>query len=1057
MTDRLGKRTGKPALDLRPAGFFVLRSPLLPFAALIGRREDRRAPRAVSESSADLAEALSHDRRLDRFIIERLIERADVRDALFVAAPLLLDHVADWKAAPHGKRGMKVERSLVKYLARMSTRCTPFGLFAGCTVGGVGEDTNLEIPAIGSHRRYSRLDMGYLAELTHHLARDPQVRNELRFFLNSSLHDLGEQIHVIESRVRDGVRQHELVAIDVSDDVRRVLDRARAGGTLHELAASLVDEEITHDDAAAFIAELIDCQILVPNLTVPVTGHDPIDAPIAVLATTSSGASQARILASVRSQLAAIDEEGIGAAPERYYAIARCLTELPVEVDVSRLFQVDMTKPATDARLGSDVVAEVARAAECLFRIYRPGPDPLGRFREAFRGRYDRRRVPLLEVLDEEVGIGFPPPVDSDNRQRFDAQDRALIEWYGEARAKGDDEIVLTDQHIDRLATGHTLEPPDAMGALISLGSSSATALDRGDFSLHLKWASACTGAAFMGRFLHMDSSLEKHVRKHLQAEEALNPDAVHAEIVHLPQGRTGNVIFRPVLRGYEIPFLGSSGAPLDRQIPVADLSVFVDNGRVALFSERLQLEVIPRLTNAHAFRSRRNLHIYRFLCSLQWQGDTFFSWSWGAVRGARFLPRVRYGRTYLSARRWILQRSDLIPLEQSGPDDRYCQTQQLRARLRLPRVVLVEEGDRRLPLDFDSVLSVDAFVNAVKRRPRAVLAEMLPSPDQLCVTGPDGLYTNEIIIPFERIRAPSTPSVQRPVPSGLRKQRSFPPGSEWLYVKWYSGPGIADRLLRRVVGPIARRCMESDMVDCWFYVRYADPDPHLRLRFHGDGRRLLHEVLPMLNTAAAAEFGSSRIWRMQLDTYEREVERYGGMAGVRFAERLFHIDSETCIDIIALSPGGGGQIRKLLALAGIDGLMSGFGLGIEAREELFSRFQPPSRELRDRWNESYRAQRSAIEAALTGRPLPESELQQGVRLLKRRSERIAALADEVPHARMHTSLGGPSGDILLSHAHMFVNRLLREHQPIEENAYYYYLSRTYRSWRARDTQKVLA
>ena len=63
---------------------------------------------------------------------------------------------------------------------------------------------------------------------------------------------------------------------------------------------------------------------------------------------------------------------------------------------------------------------------------------------------------------------------------------------------------------------------------------------------------------------------LRQHVEGHLRAEEALQPDAVFAEVVHLPEnGRTGNVILRPALRAYEIPYLGQSGVPAERQIPV--------------------------------------------------------------------------------------------------------------------------------------------------------------------------------------------------------------------------------------------------------------------------------------------------------------------------------------------------------------------------------------------------------------------------------------------------------------------------------------------------------
>jgi thiopeptide-type bacteriocin biosynthesis protein len=42
----------------------------------------------------------------------------------------------------------------------------------------------------------------------------------------------------------------------------------------------------------------------------------------------------------------------------------------------------------------------------------------------------------------------------------------------------------------------------------------------------------------------------------------------------------------------------------------------------------------------------------------------------------------------------------------------------------------------------------------------------------------------------------------------------------------------------------------------------------------------------------------SGLLSRFQLDTYEREVERYGGAAGITPAEKLFHADSEAALAV---------------------------------------------------------------------------------------------------------------------------------------------------------------
>src|SRR5205823_3985406 len=153
--------------------------------------------------------------------------------------------------------------------------------------------------------------------------------------------------------------------------------------------------------------------------------------------------------------------------------------------------------------------------------------------------------------------------------------------------------------------------------------------------------------------------------------EEALQPDAIFAEIVHLPESRLGNILARPVLRAHEIPFLGVSGATPECQIPVTDLRVSVAAGEIVLRSARLGRRVIPRLTSAHNFQARQGT--YRFLCALQGQGKAnMLGWDWGPLRDAPQLPRVVFGRLVLSRALWRVGRDELQALARSRGAERF-------------------------------------------------------------------------------------------------------------------------------------------------------------------------------------------------------------------------------------------------------------------------------------------------------------------------------------------------------------------------------------------------
>jgi hypothetical protein len=230
-----------------------------------------------------------------------------------------------------------------------------------------------------------------------------------------------------------------------------------------------------------------------------------------------------------------------------------------------------------------------------------------------------------------------------------------------------------------------------------------------------------------------------------------------------------------------------------------------------------------------------------------------------------------------------------------------------------LPRWVALEESDNELPIDLHNVAAVDTFVELIKVRDHAVMIELFPGPDQLWAEGPEGRFVHEIIVPFIRAAKPrnaketqaeSRQAVPSPSRGAAGLERRFPPGSEWLYAKLYAGPATLDQVLSDVVRPVVESVMRAGAADRWFFSRYCDPHWHLRLRFHGEPVHLQQVVLPVLQAATAALLTDGRLWRLQFDTYEREVERYGGPQGIELAERFFQVDSEAVLALVTLTRG---------------------------------------------------------------------------------------------------------------------------------------------------------
>ena len=284
-------RPAEPAFA--PAGFFAFRTPLLSFDELAAWSEGLAAAAAAAapeQSASALESALASDRERLRARLRAALERPEIAEAVFLASPSLTDALALWRADPGSRKGRRAEAAVVRYLQRMASRPTPFGLFSGCSLGPVeageaGESgpaagTRLAVAPRASYQRHTRLDMDYLFALCEDLGRDPALHRALLYRPSSSLYRAAGRLRYAEARLDGKARLYFLSALEPTPYLEATLARAAGGARLADLAAALVaddpDGEVTLEDAEQYVDELVSSQVLVSDLTPDVTGPEAV-------------------------------------------------------------------------------------------------------------------------------------------------------------------------------------------------------------------------------------------------------------------------------------------------------------------------------------------------------------------------------------------------------------------------------------------------------------------------------------------------------------------------------------------------------------------------------------------------------------------------------------------------------------------------------------------------------------------------------------------------------------------------------------------------------------
>jgi thiopeptide-type bacteriocin biosynthesis protein len=292
--------------------------------------------------------------------------------------------------------------------------------------------------------------------------------------------------------------------------------------------------------------------------------------------------------------------------------------------------------------------------------------------------------------------------------------------------------------------------------------------------------------------------------------------------------------------------------------------------------------------------------------------------------------------------------------------------------------------------------------------------------------------------------------------------ERSFIVGSEWLYVKIYAGQATVDELLVETVRELVAAGMASGAIKEWFFIRYSDPDWHLRLRMRGAPTRLVAEVLPAISAAVTPLRKSGHVWRMQCDTYEREVERYGGPIGVVLSERLFAVDSEAVVALLgAMDDESPTDVRWQLGFIGLHSMLEALGFTLQEMHAVArdarrgaGMMSQEDAALAHQLGARFRGMRSLLDQLLDGTLLSQPGLAAFDPELARRDNALRGLGAELRAAEARRELSVPLSQLAGSYMHMYTNRLFASSARAHELVLYDFLERSYLSKLARSGQK---
>jgi lantibiotic biosynthesis protein len=918
----------------RAAGSFLLRAAALPMGPLV-------ALLGAADPAAPWEEDYARE-------VLAIAEQPFVRAALAIASPHLADAVARATPGDRGRTGLGVGR----YLNRMSSRATPFGLMAGVSGGTFAESGTSRLVAggaIGAAR--ARADSGWVLELARRSVDVRTPPDDLAVRANDLLHLARGRVWLAAADSY-GSADNRVVTVRLTGPVRVVLELVRTPRTVGELRERLAAGFPTApvDRIDRLLVELVELGVLVgawrPALT-PDDGAD--DGRDGDLLPPTADAATRRVRESVEGEIRAFNRTGspdlAGALQERLRGSTPGFTGPVLQVDAALATDGPVVLPHAVAALAED-------AAHILARIgtWQQYPRHLRDYAVALADRYgEEAEVPLLELLAVETGLGPPsgylnPPrryelesavPEHDHGSQQMARTAVLVRLVATALARGETVVDLDDAMVDELAGRPDLlddrRPAPVLDVQLQL-----VAPDDD----HPGWRGVvCGSGVFLGgrtsaRFHDLLDPPSRVALAELAAVEAaaLSP-ALVVELSYLPlTGRAGNVATRPRLLDWEMPVNVAASVPAERTVPLGDVLVGVRDGRLRLRSARLgrELNVVQHTMLNTALAP----NVCRFVIEISQAGTRLpASFDWGSLADSMpFLPRLTRGELVLSRARWQLRTADLPPLDHAGSKSPALveAVRRWREGWRVPRLVHLTEADNTILLDLESAVSMAELRRALRKAAsgQVLVEEALPAPEQGFLRDTaGGCYAAEVVVPVVlhgAVDGPprSVPPVRAAGRVPGRSDRLRTVGSDWLFVKLYTEGEAIDGLVVDAVPAVAERLAARHGVGEPFLLRYGDPHPHLRLRFLVPDEGVRTAVLGEVAQWAHRLVDDGTLVDFCFASYSREIERYGGLEVIEHAEALFRRDSTVTTHLLRhLLEGKSALDRVGLVASGVERL----------------------------------------------------------------------------------------------------------------------------------------
>lgn len=794
----------------------------------------------------------------------------------------------------------QVKTTLWKYLNRMCFRPLPYGLFSSFSLA---EWSSEQGSILFSGQGQLTAIPDFVSVLDYVKTIKEEDLSSVRYYTNNSMYTVADDLYFFSHAYAEQAN-YVIVHLKIVAGLKGLLKFISRGQTKETIVNYLVEKYGEDAGAEEYFNHLVSGQVIVSELMPNVTG----------------------LLYSERCLSLLKEYNQFDLSPIKTFSIDINNQNQPLPELNKHLEEVigrneknapyGLYQREISGGLSDEVHPEFTLLIKNLNKLtYDKDENGMNKFKAAFIKKYDRQEIPLMEVMDPGIGIGYEnlafafdhqndefiedlrKSADSVDKLNWGETERMLFKKWSSLSRSGSDKIMLSQEDIDQLPESKSLLPPGMFILFKNI-----------DQQLWIDEIGGVSGIELGGRFGINDPVVNQKLKNICEQEMAINRDFIFAEIAYSPTSKASNINQRAHFFPYEIPILTHSTGFDINTIRLDDLVISIVGDTILLRSIRLNRFIIPRLSSAYNM-TLTGVPVFRFLCDLQYQGvKTRLSFSLANLfPNLNYYPRVQLGNNVLSPATWIINQDKINKIVAQDID--------LVENLHLPAYFTLHERDNFLVFNKNNKDDLDMFRKCIRNKKSIMIKEyVFPENAALLDTEKQPYMSQCIACLVNKSKVYVTPRSKTDINRAIKKlgvKRTFFPGEQWLYLKLYAHDSLADAILMNSILPVIQKYQNKNSGFKWFFIRYNDPEPHLRLRFFIN-ENSVPDLLSELNSQLKPFYRSGKIAEVLVDTYQRELERYS-VELIEEIESFFYRDSEY---ILSAFQSGGVRTRFKLNFA---------------------------------------------------------------------------------------------------------------------------------------------